>query len=373
MTDRERFRNVLHFQDVDRIPNVEIGYWKGAIIRWLEEGLPADIPIWAPANDPQYTRNSRELTEYFGLDAHDIAYNTAVGIGPSTPRTVEVTDDGDYEKISYSDGYTYIRLKSDIEGSIHDIDWAVKDRSDWERVQDSIAPGWHNISRSPGNLPSEDRKYPAILTLPGFFWQLRIWMGFEKACTVFYEDPDWTQEIMTFLGDYLKSQCELVLEHFKPEYIGFDEDMSYNHGSMLAPGIIEKYLVPQYDKVTSYARSMGVDIFTVDSDGLNDEIIPVLYQGGVNTWLPFEMVCRQGQSTLLDLAKTYPWLRIFGGMDKTALSKGFEAIDAEIAKIRPLAERGGYIPMIDHKVPPDVSLENYKYYLREKTRALTVK
>jgi len=31
---------------------------------------------------------------------------------------------------------------------------------------------------------------------------------------------------------------------------------------------------------------------------------------------------------------------------------------------------GGYIPVVDHRVPPDVTLDNYKYYLDVLRRAI---
>jgi len=34
-----------------------------------------------------------------------------------------------------------------------------------------------------------------------------------------------------------------------------------------------------------------------------------------------------------------------------------------MSKVPFLIKQGGYIPYIDHAVPPDVSLENYIYYL----------
>ncbi|NJL31053.1 MAG: hypothetical protein HC898_05185 [Phycisphaerales bacterium] len=33
-------------------------------------------------------------------------------------------------------------------------------------------------------------------------------------------------------------------------------------------------------------------------------------------------------------------------------------------RLLPLVEEGGYIPMPDHRVPPDVTFENYLHYLR---------
>ena len=41
--------------------------------------------------------------------------------------------------------------------------------------------------------------------------------------------------------------------------------------------------------------------------------------------------------------------------------------DAELARVRPLIEEGGFIAYCDHRVPPNVSLEHYLFYT-QKTR-----
>ena len=61
---------------------------------------------------------------------------------------------------------------------------------------------------------------------------------------------------------------------------------------------------------------------------------------------------------------------LLGGVDKLALIAGKEAIDRELEKLHPLVERGGYLPCVDHRVPPDVTLENYLYYLDKKKAIL---
>ena len=56
-------------------------------------------------------------------------------------------------------------------------------------------------------------------------------------------------------------------------------------------------------------------------------------------------------------------LRFVGNIDKLALARGREAIDAEIRRLRPLTEAGGMIPMADHYIPPGVALDDYRWYL----------
>jgi uroporphyrinogen decarboxylase len=48
------------------------------------------------------------------------------------------------------------------------------------------------------------------------------------------------------------------------------------------------------------------------------------------------------------------------------IAEGRQAIDAELeAKVPFMLERGGYIPHVDHMVPPDVSWEHFKYYRKK--------
>jgi hypothetical protein len=61
---------------------------------------------------------------------------------------------------------------------------------------------------------------------------------------------------------------------------------------------------------------------------------------------------------------------LLGGVDKLALIAGKDAIDRELEKLHPLVERGGYLPCVDHRVPPDVTYENYLYYLERKKAIL---
>jgi uroporphyrinogen decarboxylase len=63
-------------------------------------------------------------------------------------------------------------------------------------------------------------------------------------------------------------------------------------------------------------------------------------------------------------------LALCGGVDKRELAKDKKAIEQEVERILPLIEQGGYIPTVDHTVPPDVSYENFMYYMEIKMKAL---
>jgi len=381
MNQRERFNRVMHFEPVDRVPNVEIGYWDNIPELWRAQGMPADIPWWPSEGDLRYSRNSRELTQYFGLDSHDIVFCVSLN-AEEYPRPTEavIAEDEDTLTLRYSNGSIIRALKHD-RGIAQDLDWPVKSRRDWEVVKRKYVAGWHNISpgganwRSPEGVEEalaslRNRDYPASLSAVGFFMKIRKLMGFEAACTVFFDDPGLAKDMVSFWVEYLLEHFKMALDVFTPDLVLTCEDMAYNHGSMLPPRTVAEFLVPAYAKLVTFLSNCGVDLIAVDSDGFPDELIPVLHDGGVNAWSPFEMVCRQGRDDLLTLGRKFPWLRMLGGMDKLALQQGHEAIDEIVALIPPLVERGGFIPMIDHKVPEGAPLEAYRYYLAEKSKRL---
>ena len=43
MNERVRFRRIMQFREVDRVPNYELGLLKGTAERWHSEGLPRGV------------------------------------------------------------------------------------------------------------------------------------------------------------------------------------------------------------------------------------------------------------------------------------------------------------------------------------------
>ena len=89
-------------------------------------------------------------------------------------------------------------------------------------------------------------------------------------------------------------------------------------------------------------------------------MIPLLMDAGVDALWPLERSC---DSDPLEYRKRFGrGLRLWGAVDKRELAKGPEAIRAHLAAMVPLIEEGGFIPTVDHLVPPDVSWDNFRYY-----------
>jgi uroporphyrinogen decarboxylase len=58
-------------------------------------------------------------------------------------------------------------------------------------------------------------------------------------------------------------------------------------------------------------------------------------------------------------------------VDKRILAKGPDAIRRHLAEFIPLIEEGGFIPTVDHTVPPDISWDNFQHYMDLKKALLS--
>jgi uroporphyrinogen decarboxylase len=94
-----------------------------------------------------------------------------------------------------------------------------------------------------------------------------------------------------------------------------------------------------------------------------DSLIPVWLDAGLNFLYPFEV--QAGMDVLAVRRKYGRGLRMWGGVDKRALAHGPRAIDAELARLKPLMDEGGFIPHTDHSIPPDVPFRNYCYFMEK--------
>ena len=132
---------------------------------------------------------------------------------------------------------------------------------------------------------------------------------------------------------------------------------------MIGPGAFEEFMSPYYrELIGSLKQDLGVPIIGVDTDGDCTLLLPKFVDAGVNMIWPWEV---QAGMDVLEVRKAWPReFVIWGGMDKRKLALDRKAVRDEVERVVPpmLAQRG-YVPAIDHSVPPDVPLENWRYFL----------
>jgi uroporphyrinogen decarboxylase len=112
-----------------------------------------------------------------------------------------------------------------------------------------------------------------------------------------------------------------------------------------------------------------VQLVLVDTDGNFEALIPEFLDAGVEGFCPMEVAA--GMDPVRMRRRYGKSFCMLGGIDKREIAQGRRAITRQINKvILPLIEQGGYIPTIDHSIPPDVSYNNFLYYLDKKRQAI---
>ena len=146
--------------------------------------------------------------------------------------------------------------------------------------------------------------------------------------------------------------------------------MACKTGPMVTPENVKKYFMPRYKKINEIIRKNGIDTIFVDSDGNIEKLIPIFIESGINGVVPLEAAAGMDA---VKLQKEYGKdLLLWGGIDKRELTKDKKAIEDEIKYRTSIIEEGGFIPQIDHSIPPDISLENFSYYIKLKNKVLGI-
>jgi len=353
MNERERFLACMEYQSVDRHPFWDWWAWPETEQRWRAEGF-----------DPQLCQPARLADR-----RHWIAQLWQ----PNPPFENQTLQEDAQTRIFINhEGIVMKELKNHPASSMPEfLKFPVETRQDFRTFWQQHMQ-WNLDARAGAAGHTFDswlrqlRQDPIPLVVisdrwGGFFGPLRNMVGVERLCLLFHDDPAFVEEMMEAVADFTIALLGRILDTVPIDVFGLWEDMAYNHAPLIGPEMVRKYMLPRYRRVLDFARSRGVKYLALDSDGKIDALIPVWLDAGLNTLYPFEVQCGMD---VLAIRRTYGRdLRIWGGVDKRALKHGPAAIDAEINRVRPLIEQGGYIAHTDHSCPPDISFANYCYYL----------
>jgi len=321
MTHVERFRAVMNFQPVDRLPRWEWAmWWDETIARWHGEGLPRELKF----------NQVIEISDYFGLDP--------------------------YQQFWFS------TTDSTIEATQHHVEGIVSNMDDYLRIRPQLFPDHSAAIRSMRAWAERQRRGDAVVwaTFEGFFWFPRTLMGFSQLMLAFYDQPELLHQINRDLLDFNCRLFDALKQECVPTFMTLAEDMSYNHGPMISKRLFDEFIAPYYRQLIP--RLLEHDILPlVDTDGDVTMLVPWLEEVGVAGVLPLE---RQAGVDGMKLRQQFPRFRFVGHFDKLTMPLGEAAMRAEFERLRPLMRSGGFIPSVDHQTPPGVSLAQYRCYLR---------
>ncbi len=375
MTNRDRMLAILNYQKYDRMPVVHFGFWPETLAKWALEGHISKKNA-KPVVDGSV--EEKEISKKLGFDFN--WFNTFPGFGLLSPgfepKIIKKNADGSKEFFNY-DGVVVLQ-KDDISSIPAEISHTLKDRKSWEELykpklqfsQQRITETLVNTDKGPIRfdeggldfLKKQDKDEPFGLMAGSFLGRIRDWLGVINLSYMTFDDEQLLDEIIETVAELCYKQTEYLLDQgAKFDFAHYWEDVCFKNGPLVTPTFFHEKIGPHYKRLSQLISSAGINIISVDCDGLIDTLIPTWLENGVNTMFPIEVGTWD--------ANIKPWrekygkeIRGVGGMNKTIFAHDRKAIDEEIERLKPLVALGGYIPCPDHRIAPDAKWDNVQYY-----------
>ncbi len=360
LTDRERFNNQMHYKPIDRSFNMEFGYWE------------ENYSEWSIFTENKIT-NEGDANIFFNFDNLQVIYGNC-WLSPAFEN--KVIEETATTKILMNDDGLLAEVPKDGHDTIpHFIKATIVTPEDWKKCKEERMSR-DNPARKVNieglkKYHSEDRDYPLGVFCGSMIGKIRDMLTFEGLAYACYDYPEMVEDMVETSCLLVEDFLDQVLPHFKFDFASGWEDICFKNGPIVSVDFFREVVMPRYKRISKKLHAHGIDLWYTDCDGDVRPILPYLLEGGINCLFPFEVNgCAHPAELLNEYGKA---LRIMGGVDKIQLKEGKEAIKAYLESLVPLVERGGYIPFCDHRCPPDVSVENYLYYLDLKEKMFGLK
>jgi len=361
MTDRERVRAILHYENYDRMPLVHFGIWTELLDVWYSQGNMSREYY------EEYKKGRRDVLCDLGFD---FEWGAQIGVaGALVPgfEYKELSRDAD-GNVTYINGNGLIEQIREGATSIpKTIGTLLEDRKAWEKLyKPRMTPGEHRYNRAAYRSFAEGYNKtatrPVGMYVGSYYGWIRDMLGVEALAYLQVDDEELYAEIIETVGELNYQNAKVMLEEgIRPDFGHMWEDICFKNGPLVNPEVFAKYVGPQYRRVTELLRQYGCDVVSLDCDGCIDKLVPIWLENGVNVMFPIEVGTWN--------ASIEPWrkkygreLRGVGGVDKRVFAQDYSAIDREIERIKRLVDLGGYIPCPDHRLPPETKWENVQYY-----------
>jgi len=347
---REEYLDYMTFRSNERPLFTEIfGPLIGLKEEWTEQGASAE------------ELNLSAFRYRCPMRGH-IPVNTG-WIGGRSPQTLEETEeyriiiDHMGRRMKLIKGYATLPLP---------LDYPVKTMDDWLRIkhhyefsEQRLAADWERVARE----HLRDGR-ATVVSIPGGFDEPRQLMGEEALCVAFYEQPELVHDMLSTIGNTAKRVLDRVSATVQVDELSVHEDLAGKSGPLVGPRQVEEFIKPYYRKVWDMLADRGARLFSQDSDGNIENVIPAFLDAGLNVMYPMEPAAGMD---IVKLRKKYgKRLAFWGGIDKYVLQRTKEEITAELEyKIPPMVHTGGCILSLDHRIPNSTPLENYRFYINK--------
>ena len=366
MTNRERAMRILHYESADRLPAVHFGYWSELLKEWAEQGkIPKDLALTNIDGSPEH----KELDKLIGWDFN---WNTIVGAKNGLrpcfePKVLETYADGT-QRIQNSMGLIE-KVKPGVSSIPAEDDYLLKDRDAFETLfkpKMQFAPDRVDTAFFERFNETRDMDVPVGLSIGSVLGDIRNMTSVVGMSYLLYdEDEDLFADIIDTYADMQYECAKAILETgAKFDFAHYWEDICFKNGPLISPELFQELCAKHYRKRNDLCHAYGIDLISLDCDGVTEKLLPVWFENGVNTMFPIEIGV-WGDQFEAARRKFGKEMRGVGGMDKTVLRQDKAAVDRELERMNRMVSLGGFLPCPDHRLMPGTKFELVQYYAEE--------
>lgn len=347
LTSRERVQRMFDRRDHDRIPRYD-SYWDETITRWEREGLRGGFD---------------GALELLGADFKSVG---VIWPSPFPGQRIVVSADADTEMIQDHWGATG-RFWKHKSGTPEHVGFDCDRREKWESL---YKPAFLN-SPIQADIPALRAQYAAgrkadrwcLWHAAESFEVTRKIIGDEVAMIAMATDPDW-------IRDMSRTYTDCLLREFDAAYAaGLDVDgvfiwgdMAYNHNTFCSPQMYRDLIWPDHKRLADWAHECSMK-FIFHTDGNVNGVMDLYIEAGFDLLQPLEA---KAKMDIRQLCPQYGDRLAFQGNINvmTLMTNDRPRIEQEIRDkfVAGMATRG-YSYHSDHSVPPQVSLDTYRFII----------
>jgi uroporphyrinogen decarboxylase len=322
MNSRQRFLETMRYGAPDRVPYFEEGLREGVLAAWQQQGLLPDA----------------DLSQMFPTDRRN-EISLDVNPLPSLKK--------------------WPRKTSELDALRRCLNPSDKKRlpKDWKERK---------------HLWKNDDVVRMLRTHDGLFLSLGVDAAerFNEVIFLLKDDPQFVHEVLAIQGEFVARLTDRVLQEVTADAVIFSEPIGGNHGALISPAMFEEFALKSYQPVLDVLHKHNVEWIVWRTYANARALIPSIIKAGFNCLWACEVNVEA--MDYRDIRREFGRdLRLIGGIDLDALRHDKDAIRRELEeKVPPLLADGGYVPLADGRVRPDVPFENYLYY-RELLQHLT--
>jgi hypothetical protein len=119
---------------------------------------------------------------------------------------------------------------------------------------------------------------------PGVFEQLHHLQGVDTCLANFYEEPEYTKELIGYLVEYELRFAEDLIKYIKPDAIFHHDDWGTQYSSFMSPEMFDEFILPAYKQIYGYYKQHGVEIIVHHSDSYAANLVPQMIEVGIDVF-----------------------------------------------------------------------------------------